>query len=85
MIQMTNINITQENGIYQLSNVLQELRILRDLATDENLKRDYEIYIRDIQRFLKKSSQKIMSLEEIQVYIDDYQEVIQKARADEME
>ena len=84
MLQMTNINISQEDGIYELSKILQELRNLKDLATDEILLRDYEIYIRDIQRFLKKTSQKVMSMEDIQVYIDDYQQVLQIAKADEV-
>ena len=81
---MTNINISQEDGIYELSKILQELRNLKDLATDEILLRDYEIYIRDIQRFLKKTSQKVMSTVDIQVYIDDYQQVLQIAKADEV-
>ncbi len=84
MLQMTNINISQEDGIYELSKILQELRNLKDLATDEILLRDYEIYIRDIQRFLKKTSQKVMSTVDIQVYIDDYQQVLQMAKADEV-
>ncbi len=84
MLQMTDINISQEDGIYELSKILQELRNLKDLATDEILLRDYEIYIRDIQRFLKKTSQKVMSTVDIQVYIDDYQQVLQMAKADEV-
>jgi DNA-binding helix-hairpin-helix protein with protein kinase domain len=85
MEHAAEIDILQKNTVYQLSNILQELRTLRDLTNDEDLQRDYEIYIRDIQRFLKKSSQKTMPLEEIQVYIDDYQEVIERAKAEEME
>lgn len=84
MLQMTNINISQEDGIYELSKILQELRNLKALATDEILLRDYKIYIRDIQRFLKKASQKVMPAEDIQVYIDDYQQVLQMAKLDEI-
>ena len=84
MLQMTNINISQKDGIYELSKILQELRNLKDLATNEILLRDYEIYIRDIQRFLKKTSQKVISTEDIQVYIDDYQQVLQMVKADEI-
>ncbi len=84
MLQMTNINISQEDGIYELSKILQELRNLKALATDEILLRDYKIYIRDIQRFLKNASQKVIPAEDIQVYIDDYQQVLQMAKLDEI-
>lgn len=84
MLQMSNINISQEDGIYELSKILQELRNLKALATDEILLRDYKIYIRDIQRFLKKASQKVIPVEDIQVYIDDYQQVLQMAKLEEM-
>ncbi|HBE79519.1 MAG TPA: hypothetical protein DDW65_17340 [Firmicutes bacterium] len=84
-MHMTEINISQSDGIYELSKIIQELKILKDLTLDEILRRDYEIYIRDIQRFLKKSSRKVISSEDIQIYIDDYQEVIQRAKAEEME
>ncbi len=84
MLQMTNINISQEDGIYELSKILQELRNLKALAKDEILLRDYKIYIRDIQRFLKKASQKVLAAEDIQVYIDDYQQVLQMAKLDEI-
>jgi hypothetical protein len=80
MEQIASIDNLQKNGMYELSKLLQELKIFKKTATDERLRRDYDIYVRDIQRFLKKASHEILPLEEFQVYIDDYQGVIQNAK-----
>lgn len=79
MKNITKFDKPQETGIDELSKLLQELCFLKKRATDKRSQRDYDIYVRDIRRFLKKASYKVLTSEEIQVYIDDYQEVIQKA------
>ena len=82
MVQMAGIKGSLKNGIHELLKILQELNVLKDLATDESSRKDYEIYVRDVQEFLEKASSNTVSLEEIQVYIDDYQGVVEYGIAD---
>lgn len=59
---------------------LQEFDFLKRQTTDPTARNDYEIYIRDIGRFLETASLRTITSEEIQVYIDDYSEVIQHVK-----
>jgi hypothetical protein len=62
----------------ELLDILRAIVILRNQTADENLLKDYAIYIHDIRWFLWKIFFK--TLGEIQVYIDDYQSVLQYAK-----
>jgi hypothetical protein len=73
-------NNLQKTNIDELSKLLQEICFLKKRTTDAKAQRDYDIYARDIQRFLKKAAYKVLTSEEIQVYIDDYQGVVQNAK-----
>lgn len=75
------LNLKCKSGINKLLQLLWELDALKSQATDEDIIRDFDIYIRDIRRFLEKSSFRAPSLDEIQVYIDDYQGVISHMKA----
>lgn len=66
----------KRSGIDKLSELLKEIYFLKKQTVDKSLLRDYDIYIRDIQRFLEKASVVTPSLDDIQAYIDDYQGVI---------
>ncbi|NLW47175.1 MAG: hypothetical protein GXY86_07555 [Firmicutes bacterium] len=77
---MTNnhkLNLKSKSAITKLLRLLWELDALKSQATDEERLRDFDIYIRDIRRFLEKVSLRAPSLDEIQVYIDDYQGVVE--------
>lgn len=81
MKNQNNLDFKRKSGINKLLRLLWELDALKGQATDEKTQRDFDIYIRDIRRFLDKSSFRAPSLVEIQVYIDDYQGVIQHLKA----
>jgi hypothetical protein len=66
----------RKRGIKKISELLKDLYSLKKRVVDKSLLRDYDIYIRDIERFLEEASVTIPSLEDIQVYVDDYQSVI---------
>ncbi len=76
-----NFDLKRKSGINKLLRLLWELDALKGRVTDEKDLRDFEIYTRDIRRFLEKSSIALPSLDEIQVYIDDYQRVIKLMKA----
>lgn len=76
MMRVQENNSKRKSGINKLLRILWELNSLKNLTTNEKALRDYDIYIRDIQRFLEKSSLATRTLDDIQVYIDDYQGVI---------
>ena len=61
--------------IKELLIILREIFTLRNQTVDENLLKDYAVYIHDIRRFMRRVYFK--TLGEIQAYIDDYQAVLQ--------
>jgi hypothetical protein len=81
MKNQNKLDFKRKSGINKLLRLLWELDALKSQAVDEKTQRDFDIYIRDIRRFLEKSSFRTPSLVEIQVYIDDYQGVIQHLKA----
>lgn len=81
MKNQNKLDFKRKSGINKLLRLLWELDALKSQAADEKTQRDFDIYIRDIRRFLEKSSFRTPSLVEIQVYIDDYQNVIQHLKA----
>ena len=69
---------------YRIDTLLKiffELNEMKNETTDENLLRDYEIYLRDIKKFLDKAAGTAPSMEDLQVYIDDYEGVITNLKA----
>lgn len=80
MKNQNKLDFKRKSGINKLLRLLWELDALKSQAVDEKTQRDFDIYIRDIRRFLEKTSYKAPSLDEIQVYIDDYQNVIEMFR-----
>lgn len=80
MKNQNKLDFKCKSGINKLLQLLWELDALKGRVADEKTQRDFDIYIRDIRRFLEKTSYKAPSLDEIQVYIDDYQNVIEMFR-----
>lgn len=81
MKERVKFDLKRKIGINKLLRLLWELDALKSQTTDEEALRDFEIYIRDIRHFLGKSSLTPPSLEDIQVYIDDYQRVVKRMKA----
>lgn len=81
MKNKNNLDLKRRSGINKLLRLLWELDALKSRTTDKEALRDFDIYIRDIQRFLDRASFRAPSLDEIQVYIDDYQSVIRHMKA----
>lgn len=81
MREPVKLDLKRKIGMNKLLRLLWELDALKSQTTDEQTLRDFEIYIYDIRRFLGKSSLTPPSLEDIQVYIDDYQRVIKHMKA----
>lgn len=66
------------NKSKELLIILRQIVVLRNKTGDEELLKDYTIYIHDICRFLRRLPSK--TIDEIQVYIDDYQTIGQYAK-----
>ena len=75
---ITNVNDPKRNAVRRLLKIYDVMKDLYKKAQDEGERRDYKIYIKDIRRFLEHSPAK--NLEDLQVYIDDYQAVIDHAK-----
>lgn len=80
MKEYVNTTNLRKTGINELLKLLQELNRLKNSATDSTLRKDYEIYTRDIHSFLERAAFASPSLEDIQVYIDDYRSVVQHVK-----
>lgn len=70
----------RKTGINELLKLMQELNRLKNQTVNEAVRKDYEIYIRDIHRFLERAAFTSPSLEDLQIYIDDYQAVVQNMK-----
>jgi len=75
------LNKNRKYRIDTLLKIFFELNEMKNETTDEKLLRDYEIYLRDIKRFLDKAAVTAPSMEDLQVYIDDYEGVITHLKA----
>lgn len=67
---------SKPTGLKVLTGLLEEFECLKRRTTDPTAQKDYEIYIRDIGKFLQTATLRPLTAEEIQIYIDDYSEVI---------
>lgn len=75
------LNMSRKYRIDTLLKLFFELNEMKNETTDEKLLRDYEIYLRDIKKFLEKAAVTAPSKEDLQVYIDDYEGVIINLKA----
>lgn len=75
------LNKSRKYRIDTLLKIFFELNEMKKETTDEKLLRDYEIYLRDIKKFLDKAAVAAPSMEDLQVYIDDYEGVITNLKA----
>ena len=75
------LNKSRKYRIDTLLKLFVELNEMKNKTTDEKLLRDFEIYLRDIKKFLDKAAVTAPSKEDLQVYIDDYEGVITHLKA----